>query len=1010
MGTRLRQTMRVPGVTKHYVSTGIHLFLLAIFLFGSSTSTIVLLVRQKVAAAPALSFSDLGTHPQAAAQSTAAGNKLNTLSVFDGKVLAAYGDYDTNTGPITINPFDIASSTFDGSALSVASEQLDNWKVIDNKLYTTTIDPSCSNTCAAGYAVYTPGSGWEMKTPVSAEHIFDIETLTGTDIWLFGSSGGDTATAWRSTDGGANFSVVRSHTTNPGANNDERYYWGQALDGKMYLQAQLLGATSALQIYDGTSNTWSEGPTTAICSAVDDSLLSGPGPTVFAGNIICPRTNGIEVFDGASLINKTSSQQFPNFIPSCNTATGDIMVYEDMLYLLCGNSRTIMKSSALMRQWANIGTAPTGAKSFAVDPVNQMLYVGTTGSKLYRSSLLQDTVDPTIALDAPADGMVFHESHIYAAAEAEDDEITEKVEFYLGDTLLSTDDEAPYTINWENSWTAGVADVPPGEYSLTARAYDITGNTATSDPVSVELVSDGSINTVYEQNNVEYRGLAVEGDHTWSISYTKTDDHYVIGVAKVGSDSGEIEYFNSAVTNTYGAADEAFLPGTPLALTPNGSLWFSHCDTSTTTLKMLSFDIDSELFTTIPTEQPCGSTDATFARSDGSVWNISDFGAMAIDTDHNLSYITLSEDKAVLGSTVDGDGNLIVQLVDYDTYASQIATFDLAGNITDSYDLPDSTLGYNLAVNPANDHLFLGNVFGSDGEINEFTPSGELVNVYNVGETGETVYSVQLSDDSIWYTVSNDTDSRFDRVGRINLTNDQTLSRARLDQSSFSTFATGSDGTSMWVVNGLSRLIRFHDYVPPEDNNPPNDTIDTDNDGITDSIEDAGPNSGDANNDGTPDSMQANVTSLKYDETNYLVVKTSCASNFNVQNGFESSEHNDPAYDYPAGLVAFVGLSCGDPGSVVDIDLFYYGSFNSSSLTLRKWHDAIYSTIQGTTLNTITIDDQPALHAHYKITDGGELDQDRLADGNIVDPVGLGISVLGSPNTGKSQHWLLGLK
>lgn len=152
----------------------------ALFVIGSVFGNLLpLVINDQVEAAPALSFSDLGTHPQAAAQSTAAGKSLNTLSVFDGKVLAAYGDSGANTGPIVINPFDVTNSSFDGSALSVPTEQLDNWKVINNKLYTTTLDPTCSATCAAGYAVYAPGQGWQMKTPLSAEHIFDIETLTG---------------------------------------------------------------------------------------------------------------------------------------------------------------------------------------------------------------------------------------------------------------------------------------------------------------------------------------------------------------------------------------------------------------------------------------------------------------------------------------------------------------------------------------------------------------------------------------------------------------------------------------------------------------------------------------------------------------------------------------------------------------------------------------------------------------------------------------------------------------
>ena len=38
--------------------------------------------------------------------------------------------------------------------------------------------------------------------------------------------------------------------------------------------------------------------------------------------------------------------------------------------------------------------------------------------------------------------------------------------------------------------------------------------------------------------------------------------------------------------------------------------------------------------------------------------------------------------------------------------------------------------------------------------------------------------------------------------------------------------------------------------------------------------------------------------------------------------------------------------------------------------------------------------------ASYHITDGGELDIDNQQNGTIVDPVGLGVTTVGAPNTG----------
>lgn len=194
--------------------------------------------------------------------------------------------------------------------------------------------------------------------------------------------------------------------------------------------------------------------------------------------------------------------------------------------------------------------------------------------------------------------------------------------------------------------------------------------------------------------------------------------------------------------------------------------------------------------------------------------------------------------------------------------------------------------------------------------------------------------------------------------------------------------------------------LQWSDFCTSGDGDHP-DLTDTDGDGVEDTVEEAGPNGGDANNDGIPDVEQANATAFINEITGkYMVVETACEANFNIQNGGESADHKDAGFDYPTGLVAFVGTDCGAPGSTVDVALYYYGNFDPVKLVLRKWADSAYSSISGAVLSSITIDNQPVLKAAYRVVDGGELDQDHVADSNIVDPVGLGQSVVGAPNTG----------
>jgi hypothetical protein len=124
--------------------------LVGILMLVSTAGVLGLLLPVEAEAAATLSFTELATHPDAAAQTTDQGKTINKIEIFNGKLYAAYGDYGANTGPISINPFDLTTNTFDGEAISVPSESLGNWKVIDGKLYTTTIDPTCSGTCPAG--------------------------------------------------------------------------------------------------------------------------------------------------------------------------------------------------------------------------------------------------------------------------------------------------------------------------------------------------------------------------------------------------------------------------------------------------------------------------------------------------------------------------------------------------------------------------------------------------------------------------------------------------------------------------------------------------------------------------------------------------------------------------------------------------------------------------------------------------------------------------------------------
>lgn len=224
------------------------------------------------------------------------------------------------------------------------------------------------------------------------------------------------------------------------------------------------------------------------------------------------------------------------------------------------------------------------------------------------------------------------------------------------------------------------------------------------------------------------------------------------------------------------------------------------------------------------------------------------------------------------------------------------------------------------------------------------------------------------------------------------------------------------DTTYYWTVKALndtgeetSEVHSFttgtHDSAEPdEESEAPED----DNDGVEVEVEQEAPNSGDANDDGTPDSLQPKVTALKSPVSNdYVVLESStCAANTAVSLAKEATEtsQDDDNYQYPAGLLNFTLTGCSVGGNET-ITQYYYGDYDLSKLALRKYNSTThtYTTINDAVLTQVTVGGKKAVKAVYVVTDGGILDADGSANGTIVDPAGLGVIAVTAPKTGLAQ-------
>lgn len=94
--------------------------------------------------------------------------------------------------------------------------------------------------------------------------------------------------------------------------------------------------------------------------------------------------------------------------------------------------------------------------------------------------VFSDAVAPVVSVTSPSAGAVLKRGRVSLAASATDSDGVARVEFYANGQLVGTDAGAPYSVNWN------ARKVSPGQWTITARAFDAAGNVGESS-VTIEL-------------------------------------------------------------------------------------------------------------------------------------------------------------------------------------------------------------------------------------------------------------------------------------------------------------------------------------------------------------------------------------------------------------------------------------------------------------------------------------------------------------------------------------------
>lgn len=204
----------------------------------------------------------------------------------------------------------------------------------------------------------------------------------------------------------------------------------------------------------------------------------------YSGNSLYCSTNG-----GSTWANVSTG--LPALPANCLAfhSNGDIYCGTDLGVYCLTNATTSWKSYANGMP----GVAVTDLDIFK--PTNK-LRASTYGRGLWESPLDGINAPPSVTITSPTNNANFAApATISIAANATDtDGTVSKVDFYNGTTLIGTSTAAPFGYSWSN--------VASGNYVLTAKATDNSGNstTSTSVNISVTLQNDGGIITVLAPN------------------------------------------------------------------------------------------------------------------------------------------------------------------------------------------------------------------------------------------------------------------------------------------------------------------------------------------------------------------------------------------------------------------------------------------------------------------------------------------------------------------------------
>lgn len=295
---------------------------------------------------------------------------LHTLKAFEGRIYMGYGDWNQYPAAV-VTSYQPSDGSFH-LEFSAYTDSIGIFREVGGKLYLPSIDPVHFQDFHD--LSYRSGGVWRDQSPVGMFHVFDVATVTGTDLWITGAkSVNDTtnnnAAVFRSLDGGRTWTDQTIQSTRA------RYYWGFPLRGNFYVR----------------DTVYTNGIGTRVAAAPYDQFFKptpiGEGDSQFVVGLT--REPGLLLTSSAFLMSydTTAWRTFRSRVWDFTCSGSNIFTLE-LNTALTGNQ--LSKGSSLtptQAVWQSLGFANVPSDARCVEVMDGVIYVGDAQGRLWAGRL-----------------------------------------------------------------------------------------------------------------------------------------------------------------------------------------------------------------------------------------------------------------------------------------------------------------------------------------------------------------------------------------------------------------------------------------------------------------------------------------------------------------------------------------------------------------------------------------------------------------------------------------------